>query len=177
MTPATLKTIKPNGIDYLVDSNEPQLRAMGTPKIHLATLTFQTGIAPQFIDLTDLVEQNLRKTGMREGSVLVYSRHTTAGILINENEPLLLNDMRRYIASLASADGNYDHNDFDVRTVNMCADECANGHAHCQHLTIGCSEHIPVTNGKLLLGQWQRIFLVELDHPRKRDVCLQFFGV
>ena len=114
---------------------------------------------------------------MKEGQVLVYSKHTTAGILINENEPLLLKDMSQYVANLALAGANYEHNDFEVRTVNMCEDECANGHAHCQHLTIGCSETIPVSGGKLMLGQWQRIFLLELDRPRKRQVCLQFFGL
>ncbi len=97
--------------------------------------------------------------------------------MINENEPLLIKDMYRHLERIASPADDYDHNNFDVRTVNMCDDECANGHAHLQHLMIGVSEHVPILDGKLSLGQWQRIFLLEMDRPRTRQVTLQFFGI
>ena len=172
-----ITTIEPDGKKFLVESKAPEQRATGMPQIHLSTLTFETGRGPQFIDITDLIQENLDKCGIREGNVFVYSQHTTAGIVVQENEPLLIKDMYRHLESLASPADDYDHNDFDVRTVNMCDDECANGHAHCQHLLIGCSEHIPVMEGKLTLGQWQRIFLLEMDRPRTRKVMLQFFGI
>lgn len=173
----TLTTVKPDGTNYLVASKEPEMRASGTPRIFMASLTFNTSRGPQFIDITDLVQENLEKCGIREGNVFIYSRHTTAGIVVNENEPLLIKDMYRYLERLASPADDYDHNNFDVRTVNMCDDECANGHAHCQHLTIGCSEHVPILEGQLHLGQWQRVFLLEMDRPRTREVMLQFFGI
>lgn len=177
MDTQTLTTVKPDGKNYLVASKEPEKRASGTPQLFTASLTFNTSRGPQFIDITDLVQENLEKSGIREGNVFIYSRHTTAGIVVNENEPLLIKDMYRYLERLASPADDYDHNNFDVRTVNMCDDECANGHAHCQHLTIGCSEHVPVVEGKLFLGQWQRIFLLEMDRPRTREVFLQYFGI
>lgn len=172
-----LTTVQPDGEKFLIDSSEPEIRATGTPRISMSSLTFNTTRGPQFVDITDLIQQKLDKSGIKEGNVFVYSRHTTAGIVINENEPLLIRDMYSHLQKLAHPGDEYDHNDFDVRTVNMCEDECANGHAHCQHLNIGCSEHVPVMDGKLSLGQWQRVFLLELDRPRKREVYLQFFGI
>ena len=132
--------------------------------------------APQFIDITQEVEEFVQGTSIQNGCVVVYSKHTTAAIKINENEPLLLQDMERFLDSIASPDGHYQHNDFSVRTVNMTEDECPNGHAHCQHLLMSSSETIPIIGGALQLGRWQRIFLVELDQPRPREVILQVLG-
>ncbi len=132
--------------------------------------------ALEFIDITDKVLEILARSGISEGMVLVYSRHTTAAIKINENEPLLLGDMARFLQRVAPKDGDYKHNDFVVRTANMTEDECPNGHAHCQHLLLGASEIIPLAAGELLLGRWQRIFLVELDRPRERGVIVQVHG-
>jgi secondary thiamine-phosphate synthase enzyme len=70
----------------------------------------------------------------------------------------------------------YQHNDLSRRTGDVAPDECANGHAHCQHLLIGASENIPVAEGRLDLGRWQRIFLLELDRPRDRQLVVQVFG-
>ncbi|MEW6284381.1 MAG: secondary thiamine-phosphate synthase enzyme YjbQ [Candidatus Eremiobacterota bacterium] len=169
--------VKPNGKAHIAVTQEPELRATGMPRLHLAQMVVQTSRGPELIDITDLVSDMLAKTGIKEGNVLVYSRHTTAGIVINENEPLLIQDMYRFLEKMASPADNYDHNDFSIRTVNMCEDECANGHAHCQHLTIGCSQQIPVVEGHLALGRWQRLFLLEMDRPRTREVLVQFFGV
>jgi secondary thiamine-phosphate synthase enzyme len=113
---------------------------------------------------------------MSEGMVLVFSRHTTAAIKINENESLLLSDLAHFVQRLAPKEVAYRHNDFDIRTENMTEDECPNGHAHCQHLMLGTSETVPFAKGQLLLGRWQRIFLVELDRPREREVLVQVQG-
>jgi secondary thiamine-phosphate synthase enzyme len=77
---------------------------------------------------------------------------------------------------VAPAAGAYRHNDFTVRTVNMTEDECANAHAHCRQLLMAASETIPIVDGEMCLGTWQRIFLVELDHPRERSVIVQVLG-
>jgi len=71
---------------------------------------------------------------------------------------------------LSAAAGLYQHNDLSRRTGEMDPNECANGHAHCQHLLIGASENIPIGDGRLDLGRWQRIFLLELDRPRDRQL-------
>jgi secondary thiamine-phosphate synthase enzyme len=122
----------------------------------------------EFLDLTDEVAHLVREAGLRDGIVTVFSRHTTAAIAIQEAEPLLLEDLRDFLNRTAPADHHYRHNDFRVRTVHMHDDESPNGHAHCLQLMLGASESIPVQDGQLLLGTWQRIFLVELDGPRPR---------
>ena len=139
-------------------------------------LVLETTRAPEFIDITRQVEEFVRGTRIQNGFVVVFSKHTTAAIKINENEPLLIADMERFLDVLASPNGHYQHNDFSLRTTNMTEDECPNGHAHCQHLLMSTSETIPIVDGVLQLGRWQRVFLVELDKPRAREIVLQAVG-
>jgi len=133
--------------------------------------------APEFIDITSQVRLCAQDSGVRNGFILVFSRHTTAAIRINENEPLLLEDMERFLEEMASRSASYKHNDFSLRTVNMTEDECPNGHAHCQHLMLSSSEMVPLADGDLQIGTWQSVFLVELDRPRPREVLVQVVGV
>ena len=84
--------------------------------------------------------------------------------------------MVRVLSRIAPAGDYYEHNDFSIRTVNMHDDEPANGHAHCQHLFLGASETVPIHEGAARLGQWQTLFLVELDHARPRGVFVQALG-
>ncbi len=132
--------------------------------------------APNFIDITDKITEILGKSDITNGLVVVFSRHTTAAIKINENEPELIKDMEMFLTRLSPPDADYCHNNFEVRTVNMEEDECPNGHAHCQHLLLSASESIPVIDGRLQLGVWQRVFFVELDRPRERQVLVQVMG-
>jgi secondary thiamine-phosphate synthase enzyme len=137
---------------------------------------FETTAAPEFIDITEDVVRVVEASGIRFGQATIFSQHTTAAIKINEHEPLLLRDLARVLRNFAPPSAYYEHNDFDRRTVNMNEDECANGHAHVQHLFLGTSETIPVVDGRITLGAWQRVFLVELDHPRLRRVLVNVVG-
>ena len=145
-------------------------------KISLFTLRVESTTAPEFIDITDRVGDFVRQSDIRNGTALVFSKHTTVAITIQENEPLLLGDMANTLERLSPRKADYRHNDFSVRTVNMHEDECPNGHAHCQHLLMSTSETIPIIDGELQLGRWQSVFLVELDRPRTREVVLQVIG-
>lgn len=145
------------------------------------TLKVRSETSPEFIDITDEVEEFIESSGVLNGIVVVFSKHTTAAIVIQEDEPLLLDDFRNLLDSIASSDAKYSHNDFDVRTVHMHDNECPNGHSHCQHLTLGSSESVPVIDGKMALGEWQRIFMVELDGEKAqqigyREVVVQVLG-
>jgi secondary thiamine-phosphate synthase enzyme len=143
----------------------------------LRRLEFETHRPIQFIDITDEVAELVRVSGLRDGVANVFSRHTTAAVCIQEDEPLLLEDLREFLERKAPAQAHYRHNDFRVRTVHMHDDESPNGHAHCQQVMLGTSESVPVADGELLLGTWQRIFLVELDGPRAaREVIIQALG-
>ncbi len=139
-------------------------------------LEYETSTAPEFIDITDDVISVIEASGVRFGQVAIFSQHTTAAIKINEHEPLLLRDLARTLRQFAPPNAYYEHNDFSRRTVNMNPDECANGHAHVQHLFLGTSETIPVVDGRVTLGTWQRVFLIELDHPRPRRVLVNVVG-
>ena len=150
----------------------------------LRRLVFETHQPIQFLDVTDAVAELVRLAGIREGVANVFSRHTTAAVCIQEDEPLLLEDLREFLQRNAPAHAHYRHNDFRVRTIHMHEDESPNGHAHCMQLMLGTSETVPVINGALALGTWQRIFVVELDGPRPRlglpnarEIIIQVLGV
>ena len=145
--------------------------------VYSERLEYETEQAMQFIDITEDVRGILERSGVVAGTVLVVSTHTTAAVILNEHEPLLLNDMARVLSRLVPAGDYYEHNDFSIRTVNMHEDEPANGHSHCQHLFLGTSETIPVQDGQLMLGRYQSVFLVELDHARPRAVLVQAMGL
>jgi secondary thiamine-phosphate synthase enzyme len=144
--------------------------------VHCEALVVSTGEAPEFIDITEDVQRIVDESRALYGQATVFSSHTTAAIRVNENEPLLLQDMKRILHEVAPSHGEYEHNDFSRRAV-VEEDECANGHAHCQHLFLSTSETLPILDGRLALGQWQRVFLVELDHPRQRRVLVNVLGV
>jgi len=141
------------------------------------TIDIHTMGAPHFVDLTEVIQEIIHQSKIIIGSVLVFSKHTTAAIVANEHEPLLLEDISDLLERLAPPSAGYRHDDMSIRSVNLVPDEPKNGHAHCQHFFLGPSLHLPVTNGHLMLGQWQRIFLLELDRPRLRSVVLQISGV
>lgn len=146
-------------------------------KVTSRLISLKSTEAPQFINITDHVSESVALAGLSTGFVVIFTRHTTAAVKINESEPLLLEDMKDFLNKIAPKGDYYRHNDFTIRTVNMTEDECPNGHSHCQHLLMGSSEMIPVVDGQLQLGQWQSVFLVELDRPRDREVHIQVFGI
>lgn len=158
-------------------SNPSVTSKEGTQHFYSDTLQYRTGEGPEFNKITSDVQEVVKDSGIKEGRVFVYSKHTTAAIVIQENEPLLLEDFETFLKKLAPENAPYRHNDFEVRTVNMHEDECENGHSHCRHLTMGPSELLPVVEGEIVTGEWQEIFLVELDHPRDREVLVQVNGV
>jgi secondary thiamine-phosphate synthase enzyme len=84
--------------------------------------------------------------------------------------------MACFLDRAAPREGEYRHNDFSIRTENMNEDECPNGHSHCQHLLLSASETVPICDGRVLLGRWQSVFLIELDRPREREVIIQVVG-
>ncbi len=148
-----------------------------TTAVNMRRLAFETTEAIQFVDITDEVADAVRSTGVKDGIVTIVSRHTTMAVRIQEAEPLLLEDLLGFLRRLAPSNVHYQHNDFRIRTHHMHDDESPNGHSHCLQLMLGTSESVPVADGELLLGTWQRIFLVELDGPRtSREVVIQALG-
>jgi secondary thiamine-phosphate synthase enzyme len=137
---------------------------------HITTISCSTSRPIDIIDITGDVRSVLEATGLQEGSVTILSRHTTACVNINEKESCLVQDMITFLKRLVPRDGEYQHN---IDTV----DGRDNAHAHLLGMLMNCSETIPFSEGRLLLGEWQSIFLIELDGPRKeRQVLVQISG-
>ena len=130
----------------------------------------------QFIDLTVAIRQFIEDSGITNGLLNVQTRHTTTAIIVNENEPLLLEDLKKTLERLAPRTVSYAHDDFEIRTENLTPDERANGHAHCKALFLRSSETLNITHGELDLGRWQRVFFIELDCARPRTISLTILG-
>jgi octaprenyl-diphosphate synthase len=138
-------------------------------------LRFATSHATEFVDVTRLVREEVRKSGLRTGRVHLQSLHTTVGLAINENEPLLLRDFQKLLERLAPVGAGYEHDDF-ARRYEISVDEPVNGHAHCRQLLLTGFATLLVEEGQLVLGRWQSVFAVELDGPRRRELALQLDG-
>jgi secondary thiamine-phosphate synthase enzyme len=130
----------------------------------------------EFIDLTESLEEFLGTSRIATGLLNVQSLHTTAAIVVNESEPLLLTDFDSLLDDVAPDIVPYGHDDETVRTVNLNPGERPNGASHCKALLLPTSACLNVVNGRLLLGRWQRVFLVELDGPRARDISVLLMG-
>ncbi len=127
----------------------------------------------QFVDLTDYINMHLSVNAVESGTVTVFSQHTTAAIKINEAEELLLEDFKKMLRELCPSERGYNHNDMSRRKPPIAPDERPNAHSHLMHLLLSTSETIPVIDGRLALGTWQRVFMVELDGPRERQVVIR----
>jgi secondary thiamine-phosphate synthase enzyme len=130
----------------------------------------------EFLDLTDRLSELIRESGVRYGILNVQTLHTTAAVVVNEHEPLLLDDCLELLQRAAPAGITYRHDDLALRSVNVTKEERRNGHAHCRALLLPTSASLNVARGALVLGRWQRVFFVELDGPQTREVSVLVFG-
>ena len=133
-----------------------------------------------FIDLTEFARKFVNKSKVKDGLLTIYSKHTTMAIRINESEKGIRQDLHELLKRLVPKDKYYRHNDLNIRTENLVCDpnasDCLNAHSHCIHFLMGNSETIPICDGGLTLGQWQRIFALELDCARTREVVFMMIG-
>lgn len=125
------------------------------------TISLSTQHDTQFIDITSEVEGIISKSNVKEGLAVVYTKHTTAALFINEGEKGLLLDYEKLLGLVPKGAG-YEHDRID-----------SNAHAHLRAVLLGSSVSIPIHEGTLQLGTWQRIFFAELDGPRQRRVIVQ----
>jgi secondary thiamine-phosphate synthase enzyme len=145
-------------------------------KLYKQKIEIKTSGQIEFADITAKVDEVIGNSGVREGQVLVYSPHTTAGIVINQNEAMLLQDFMQLLHRLAPVGDRYAHDLFELRR-SKSSDGRSNGHSHCKNLLIGVSQTLPVEKGKAVLTERQSIFLAEMDGGRKREVIIQVIGL
>jgi secondary thiamine-phosphate synthase enzyme len=157
-------------------SLEPNPAAPGYRSTWHTRISVATAHPTQFVDLTDRLERLVAEAGLLSGVLNVQTLHTTTGVVVNEHEPLLLTDFEALLEATAPFDRRYRHDDASVRTVNLTVGERPNGHAHCRALLLPASVCLNVAGGRIVLGQWQRVFFVELDGPRERQISVLAAG-
>jgi secondary thiamine-phosphate synthase enzyme len=135
-------------------------------------ITTQPGI--NIHNITPQIQEFIDEIEIKNGQVLVFYRHTTTALAINENEERLLEDVKVFLQKLAPEDEKYLHNDLHLRDVPE--DEPINTHSHLMAMMLTTSEVVPIIDGKLGLGTYQSVLFFELDGARKRTVFLQITG-
>lgn len=142
--------------------------------IKISTITIaSSNEVPELADITDQVQKTVQESGITNGQVTIFSQHTTAAVLVQENELGIHKDINELLEQIAPREKDYHHS----VAPDHVADRMPNGHSHLWHFLLGgSSQTIPVSEGKLLLGQFQSVFLVELDRARTRKVILQVIG-
>jgi secondary thiamine-phosphate synthase enzyme len=153
-----------------VTEEESAALTVCTDRVHL-----RTEERLQLIDVTELVRERVRRSGVQHGIACLQTHHTTMAVLVNENEPLLLEDLKRTLERLAPRDVLYAHDDLS-RRPGLPEDERRNGDAHCKAILLGASECLAIAGGALQLGNWQSLFLAELDGPRERSFSVVVMG-
>lgn len=130
-------------------------------------------------DITDEVNEAVRTSGVKDGIACVYSPHTTCCVRVNEFESGFFEDFAAMLRRLVPAEAYYAHDDWDKRTENICPEDMdvGNGHSHCMAMLLGTAgESVPIRDGTLMLGQWQRVLFIELDRERDRRWIVQVVG-
>ena len=128
----------------------------------IETLNIRTRGEKDIINITSLVNDVIKKSKIREGSLLVFTPHTTTALTVNEDEPGLLQDHLNKLSDIVPKGQGYSHDRID-----------SNAHSHILASIIGCSVSIPIVKGAAALGTWQSILFLELDGPRNRRVTVQ----
>jgi len=123
-------------------------------------------------DITELVMKAVREFPVREGTLHVFSMHTTCTLFINEVQQALLSDLKKFLEQAVDSNDVWMHND---PKFSDCAR--ANADSHLRALLLGHSVSLQISGGELVLGQWQRVLMAELDGPRTRTLRLQVMGV
>ena len=135
-------------------------------KFHTEYLTFNTKKHREYIHLTPTIETIVKKSGVREGMVLVSAMHITAAVYVNDNESGLIQDIDEWLKNLAPYRDDYRHHQTGE----------TNGDSHLKSLLIHHEVILPVTAGKLDLGPWQRVFYAEFDGQRSKRVIVKVMG-
>ncbi|MGC4083648.1 MAG: secondary thiamine-phosphate synthase enzyme YjbQ [Vicinamibacterales bacterium] len=140
--------------------------------IHGETIVIDTDQRIELVDLTNRVMEFARKFNIREGLISLWSMHTTCALFINEFQTALLSDMKRFLEEMVARDAEWLHNDPDHSDCDRM-----NADSHLRALLLGHNLTLQVSGGEVVLGQWQRILMAELDGPRARSLRIQIFGV
>lgn len=140
----------------------------------------ETAGCGQFVDVTDDLLDVVSRSEVSNGMAVVYSPHTTCAVVINERESGFIEDFNEFLERVAPSEGPYyRHDDLSIRTEGLEDDphEFPNGHSHIRSAMLSsASQAIPIVDGDLLLGRYQKVFFCELDRAKPRKVFMQVIG-
>jgi len=165
---------KPKTNSRTVDYKVVKLDSPNSSNYNTVAIHFTTEENNQFCDFTDLILKQVKESSVVNGSLNLYTPHTTTCFIINEAETGYINDFKSSIENLIPSEKYYEHDDWAKRTENMQEDEFKNGRSHVRAAIVGSSNvAIPIVESELLLGRWQKVFFVELDCARDRRFFVQ----
>lgn len=140
--------------------------------VHGELISLDTTARVEVIDLTDRVMTLVRKLHVTEGLVHLFSMHTTCTVFINEFQPALVADFKTFLEGIVAADAQWRHNDPRHSDCDR-----QNADSHLRAMLLGHSLSLQISGGEIVLGQWQRVLVAELDGPRPRQLRVQVMGV
>ena len=136
---------------------------MSTIKVVNRSHTFNTTGAIDFVDLSSKIQEEVTQASIRNGLVHIFAPHATGILILTENDPALLQDIRGLFEELAPTNGEYQHP--------------SNAHAHLRSILLPPDKTLPIVDGCVTFGTWQSLMFVETDvYPRKRTVLIQIIG-
>ncbi|RLF23786.1 MAG: YjbQ family protein [Thermoprotei archaeon] len=141
-------------------------------KVYFKELTIVTRRSCELINITDEVKKAVSESGIKNGIVLVFSKHTTTGVFINEAEKGLERDIPFYLKKLVVEEDNFFHHHFFYKDGRMAV----NAWAHIRSVLVGLHAIVPLKDGNVLLGGRENIYLAEFDGPKERHVVVQIMG-
>ncbi|MGE5835593.1 MAG: secondary thiamine-phosphate synthase enzyme YjbQ [Acidobacteriota bacterium] len=144
----------------------------GALRVHSETFTLQTDQRFHVIDLTERVMTLVRDLRITEGLVNLFSMHTTCTVFINEYQAALVADIKTFLERVVLRDAEWRHNDPEHSDCDRM-----NADSHLRAMLLGHSLTVQVSGGEVVLGQWQRILMAELDGPRARTLRVMVMGV
>jgi secondary thiamine-phosphate synthase enzyme len=140
--------------------------------VHADSITLQTDQRIQLVDFTAQVSDFVRASGVREGIVSLWSLHTTCALFINESQRALHSDIVRLLEQIIARDAQWLHNDPQHSDCDRM-----NADSHLRAMLLGHSLTLQISGSEVVLGQWQRVLVAELDGPRARTLRLQIMGI
>jgi secondary thiamine-phosphate synthase enzyme len=166
MSKSSTVTVREKPVEHVASA------AAGGLTIHGETFVVQTDQRVEVIDITNRVMEFVRRFNLSEGLVSIWSMHTTSTLFINEYQVALLADIKRFLEQMVARDAEYLHND-----PNHSDCDRMNADSHLRAMLLGHNLTLQISGGEVVLGQWQRVLMAELDGPRARSLRVQIFGI
>jgi len=137
--------------------------SLSTFRVYNASYSFSTKGEIEFVDLSSKIQEEVEKSGVRNGIAHVFAPHATGILILTENDHALLEDARRFLEKMVPKHSNYEHP--------------SNAYSHLRSMLLPPDKTLPIINGRVELGTWQSLLFVETDgHPRRRTIVIQLIG-